>query len=150
MSYFSFNAPNPQIFGYILKTAWCSVSSFLRHFPQCTFILGFLMLSIFCRWVNRARRPIRTSWTSKAWSAPSSSLPGRHSSALAICSIVRLLVNQCSFHHHVLRLQLGHGERRVAGSHRQGHRRLHEEENHLHIEQKSRGGDTNHAAKCLA
>lgn len=28
----------------------------------------------------------------------------------------------------------------MAGGHRQGHRRLHEEENHLHIEPKSGGG----------
>lgn len=38
-------------------------------------------------------------------------------------------------------LQLSYRERRVARSHRQGHRWLHEEENNLHIKPKSGGGE---------
>lgn len=37
-------------------------------------------------------------------------------------------------------LQLGYRERRVAGGHCQGHRRLHKEENNLHIKSQSGGG----------
>lgn len=65
------------------------------HFQLCSNIFNatrsrvvicylWIFFYVFCRWVNRARRPIRTSWTSKAWSARSSCLPGQHSSVLVI------------------------------------------------------------------
>lgn len=49
----------------------------------------------------------------------------------------------------VLCLQLGYRERRVAGGHRQGHRRLHKEENNLHIESESGGGKTINLCSCV-
>lgn len=45
--------------------------------------------------------------------------------------------------------QLCYRERRVARGHRQGHRRLHKEENNLHIKSKSGGGETKNLFCCF-
>lgn len=58
-----------------------------------------------------------------------------------------LLVAECSV---ISPLQLGHRERRVAGGHRQGHRRLHQEENNLHIQPQSGGGNDEGRVASLA
>lgn len=55
----------------------------------------------------------------------------------------------CSEFWCVLCSQLGYRERRVAGGHRQGHRRLHKEENNLHIKSESGGGKTINPCSCV-
>lgn len=57
---------------------WCNVCSNHLNITHTflSVIYGFLLF--FSRWVNRVRRPIRTSWTLKALNALSSCLPGQH------------------------------------------------------------------------
>lgn len=108
-------------------------------------------LWMFSRWVNPVKRPIRTSWTSKVLNVLSSCLQGQHSLLITDCNVrfcttwdlnPRICCIQLKFRCFFCALQLGYRERRVAGSHRQGHRRLHKEENNLHIQSESGGGKT--------
>jgi len=106
---------------------------------------------VFSRWASRARRLTRTSWTSRASSAPSSSPPGRshrqshRDEPWAPLNATWSVRYERDFW---CVLQLRHRERRVAGGHRQGDRRLHQEEDNLHIQPKS-GGGTAKQSVCL-
>lgn len=100
------------------------------------------MAAVLCRWASQARRPIRMNWTSKVLNARSSYRPGQFSSS-AHCAHPHLhVLLELTLPDFILRSQLCYRERRVAGGHCQGHRWLHEEENHLHIQSKSGGGKT--------
>lgn len=50
----------------------------------CAAAASVYLLSNFCRWVSPARRPIRTSWTSRALNALSSCQRGKHSGEYCI------------------------------------------------------------------
>lgn len=72
--------------GFVFKPSTTHLLVLHLHWNTacCVCSSSFSLLLNFCRWVSPARRPIRTSWTSRALNALSSCQRGKHSGEYCI------------------------------------------------------------------
>lgn len=69
---------------WALVSYWCWIAARVSVYEDSGVLVFWWISGLFSRWVNPVRRPIRTSWTSKALSGLSSCQPGQHTASLFI------------------------------------------------------------------